>query len=99
MNHMVAESVSRKMPGRRCQGPPDTQLTRAGGKPRIAIAGGATTSKKGDRLRDRAEELRANADNTRVEECHRVSLELAELAEELADQWDALAVTMTGFLE
>jgi hypothetical protein len=39
-------------------------------------------SKKGDRLRDRAEELRANADNIRVEECHRISLELAELAEE-----------------
>jgi hypothetical protein len=27
-------------------------------------------SKKGDRLRDRAEELRVNADNIRVEECH-----------------------------
>jgi hypothetical protein len=55
-------------------------------------------SKKGDRLRDKAEELRTNADNIRVEECHRISLELAELAEELADQWDALAVTMAGYL-
>jgi hypothetical protein len=36
-------------------------------------------SKKGDRLRDKAEELRA-------QECHRISLELAEMAEELADQ-------------
>jgi hypothetical protein len=55
-------------------------------------------SKKGDRLRDKAEELRTNADNIRVEECHRISLELAELAEELADQWDALTVTMAGYL-
>jgi hypothetical protein len=55
-------------------------------------------SKTGDRLRDKAEELRTNADNIRVEECHRISLELAELAEELADQWDALTVTMAGYL-
>jgi hypothetical protein len=37
-------------------------------------------------LRDKAEELRANADNIPTEECHRISLELAEMAEELADQ-------------
>jgi len=49
-------------------------------------------------LRDKAEELRANADNIRAEECHRISLELAEMAEELADQWDALAVTMVSYL-
>jgi len=55
-------------------------------------------SKKGDRLRDKAEELRANADNIRAEECHRVSLELAEMAEELADQWDAISVTMASYL-
>jgi len=55
-------------------------------------------SKKGDRLRDKAEELRANADNILVKECHRISLELAETAEELADQWDAIAVTMAGYL-
>ena len=55
-------------------------------------------SKKGDRLLDKAEELRTNADNIRVEECHRISLELAEMAEELAEQWDALAVTMAGYL-
>jgi hypothetical protein len=30
--------------------------------------------------------LRANADNIQAEECHRISLELAEMAEELADQ-------------
>jgi hypothetical protein len=51
-------------------------------------------SKKSDRLRDKAEELRTNADNIRVEECRRISLELAD---ELADQWDALAV-MAGYL-
>ena len=55
-------------------------------------------SKNGDRLRDRAEELRTNADNIRAEECHRISLELAETAEELADQWDAIAVTLAGYL-
>jgi hypothetical protein len=54
-------------------------------------------SKKGDRLRDKAEELRANADNIRAEECHRISLELAETAEELADQWDAIELTMAGY--
>jgi hypothetical protein len=43
-------------------------------------------SKKGDRLRDKAEELRPNADNIRAQECHRISLELAEMAEELANQ-------------
>ena len=55
-------------------------------------------SKNGDRLRDRAEELRTNADNIRAEECHRISLELAETAEALADQWDAIAVTMVSYL-
>ena len=55
-------------------------------------------SKKGDRLRDKAEELRANADNILVKECHRISLEFAETAEELADQWDAIAVTMASYL-
>jgi hypothetical protein len=58
----------------------------------------AAMSKKRDRLRDKAEELRANADNIGAEECHRISLELAEMAEELADQWDALAVTMVSYL-
>jgi hypothetical protein len=46
----------------------------------------AAMSKKGDRLRDKAEELRPNADNIRAQECHRISLELAEMAEELANQ-------------
>jgi hypothetical protein len=55
-------------------------------------------SKKSDQLRDKAEELRINADNIRVEECHRISLELAELAEELADQWDVLMAAMVGYL-
>jgi len=55
-------------------------------------------SKKGDRLRDKAEELRTNADNIRTEECHRISLELAAVAEELADQWDAIELTMAGYL-
>ena len=55
-------------------------------------------SKKSDRLRDRAEELRANADNIRAEECHRISLELAATAEELADQWDAIDLTMIEYL-
>ena len=46
----------------------------------------------------KAEELRTNADNIRAEECHPdFALELGELAEELADQWDALAVTMVGY--
>jgi len=54
--------------------------------------------KKGDQLQTKAEELRTNADNIRAEECHPdFALELAELAEELADQWDALAVTMVGY--
>jgi hypothetical protein len=58
----------------------------------------ASTSKKGDRLRDKAEELRTNADNIRAKECHRISLELAAMAEELADQWDAIELTMAGYL-
>jgi hypothetical protein len=53
-----------------------------------------TMSKKGDRLRHKAEELRTNADIIRAEECHRISLELAAMAEELADQWDAIELTM-----
>jgi len=50
-------------------------------------------------LREKTEEFRANADNNiRAEECHRISLELAGMAEELADQWDAIAVTMASYL-
>ena len=52
-------------------------------------------SKKGDELRQKAEELRANADNIRSDECHRISLELA--VADLADQWDAMELTM-GYL-
>ena len=44
-------------------------------------------SRKGDRLQHKAEELRTNADTIRAEECHRISLELAATADELADQW------------
>lgn len=51
-------------------------------------------SRKADQLRQRAEELRTNADNIRTEECHRISLELAVMAEELADQWEAIELTM-----
>jgi hypothetical protein len=52
---------------------------------------------KSDELRQKAEELRASADNIRREECHRFSLELAVTAEDLADQWDAMELTM-GYL-
>jgi hypothetical protein len=55
-------------------------------------------STKSDRLRDKAEELRTNADNIRAEECHRISLELAAMADELADQWDAIDLTIAGYL-
>jgi hypothetical protein len=55
-------------------------------------------SKKSDRLRHKAEELRTNADNIRAEECHRISLELATMADELADQWDAIDLTIGGYL-
>jgi hypothetical protein len=55
-------------------------------------------SKQGDRLRDKAEEWRTYADDIRVEECRRISLELAEAAEELADEWDALTVVMVAYL-
>jgi hypothetical protein len=55
-------------------------------------------SKKSDQLRDKAEELRNSADNIRAEECHRIPLELAAMAEELADQWDAIDLTMVGYL-
>jgi hypothetical protein len=58
----------------------------------------ATISKKGDRLRDKAEELRTNVDNIRAVECHRISLELAATADELADRWDAIDMTMAGYL-
>ena len=51
-------------------------------------------SKKADQLRQRAEELRTNADNLRIEECHRISLELAMMADELADQWEAIELAM-----
>jgi hypothetical protein len=39
-----------------------------------------------------------NADNIRAGECHRISLELAVSAEELADQWDAIELTMAAYL-
>ena len=55
-------------------------------------------SKKSDQLRDRAEELRANADSLRAEECRRISLELAAMADELADQWDLIDLTISGYL-
>jgi hypothetical protein len=55
-------------------------------------------SKKGKRLRDRAEELRTNADNIHAEECRRISLELATMAEELADQWNLVDLTIAGYL-
>ena len=58
----------------------------------------AVMSKKSNQLRDTAEELRANADNIRTEECRRISLELAAAAEELADQWEAIELTMAGYL-
>ena len=54
--------------------------------------------KRGDRLRDKAEELRTNADNIRAEECRRISLELAATADELADQWDAIDLTIAGYV-
>jgi hypothetical protein len=55
-------------------------------------------SKKSDQLRDRAEELRLNADSLRAEECRRISLELAAMADELADQWDLIDLTISGYL-
>jgi hypothetical protein len=55
-------------------------------------------SKKSDQLRDRAEELRSNADSLRAEECRRISLELAAMADELADQWDLIDLTISGYL-
>ena len=42
--------------------------------------------------------MRVNADNLYVEECDRIWRELAEKAEELADQWDALGLTMAAYL-
>ena len=55
-------------------------------------------SKRGDQLRHRAEELRTNADIIRAEECRRISLELAATADELADQWDMIDLTIAGYL-
>jgi len=55
-------------------------------------------SRKGDRLRDKAEELRTSAGNILAEECHRISLELAAVADELADQWDAIDLTIADYL-
>lgn len=45
-------------------------------------------------LRDRAEELRVNAEKLTVCECQRIAFELATLAEQLADQKEALAIVM-----
>jgi hypothetical protein len=42
--------------------------------------------------------LRTNADNIRAVECHGISLELAAEAEEVADQWDAIELTIAGYL-
>jgi hypothetical protein len=39
-----------------------------------------------------------NVDNIRAVECHRISLELAATADELADRWDAIDMTMAGYL-
>jgi hypothetical protein len=58
----------------------------------------AAMSKKGDRFRDKAEELRADADDIRAEECHRISLALAERPKRGAVQWDAIELTMVGYL-
>jgi hypothetical protein len=38
-----------------------------------------------------------NADNTRAGESHRISLELTVTAEELADQWHAIELTMVAY--
>jgi hypothetical protein len=51
-----------------------------------------------DWLWDRAKELWTNADNIHAKECHRISLELAATAEELANQWDAIAVMVATYL-
>ena len=55
-------------------------------------------SKKGDQLRQKPEQLQINADNIRAVECHWISLELATEAEEVADPWDAIELTIAGDL-
>jgi hypothetical protein len=55
-------------------------------------------SKKGDQLRQKAEELWTNVDNIRAVECDRISLELAAEAEEVADQRDGIELTIAGYL-
>jgi hypothetical protein len=55
-------------------------------------------SKKGDQLRQKAEELRTNAASIHAVECHRISLELAATADELADQWDAIDLTIAEYV-
>ena len=42
--------------------------------------------------------MRSNADSLRAEECRRISLELAAMADELADQWDLIDLTISGYL-
>jgi hypothetical protein len=49
-------------------------------------------SKKGDRLRDKAEELRTNADTIRAWNATPAT------ADELADRRDAVDLTMAGYL-
>jgi len=41
---------------------------------------------------------RAIADNIRAEECRRISLELAATTDEFADQWDAIDLTIVGYI-
>jgi hypothetical protein len=55
-------------------------------------------SKRSDQLRQKAEEMRINADNIRAVECRRISFELAAMIEEVADQWDAIELTIAGYL-
>ena len=54
-------------------------------------------SKKAAQLRDKANGLRCTAANIGAAECHRISLELAVAAEELADQWEAIELTMAEY--
>jgi hypothetical protein len=51
----------------------------------MMILWGTLMSRKGNQLREKAKSLRGTADNIRVVECRRISLELAATAEELAD--------------
>jgi hypothetical protein len=55
-------------------------------------------SKKGDRLRDKAEELRTNADSIGVEECHRISLELGRAGRRTSDRWGPTGLTIAMYL-